>query len=71
MIAIGYKCACMKQEATFYVQTRGETEDIEVFMKRVQYGVTDAHQELSPLCISPRMEYVRIPVSETQGVGRP
>lgn len=71
MIAIGYKCVCMKKEATFYLQTRQEGEVIDDFMKRVQYGVSDAHQELSPLCIKPQMEYVRIPVHETKGVGYP
>jgi hypothetical protein len=65
MVAIQYKCSCMKEEATFEMPARRFNEDISDFMERMQKWLGQDHSERSPFCRATKTEYVKIAVPES------
>lgn len=64
MIAIFYKCRCMKEEATVEMVHRKSGEDVVDWMRKVQEVVGADHFKRSPLCMATKMEYAKIPAPE-------
>ena len=71
IITVPYKCVCMKDEGSFQMQQRDESEDIFAFMERATKALTFAHRKLSPMCNALSVEYIKMPMDDDNGmVGR-
>lgn len=68
VITVPYKCKCMRDENVFQMQQRQDGEEIADFMKRVESAVTFSHRNHSPLCAEKALEYIKIPLDETNGI---
>ena len=67
-----YKCKCTKKERTVHVPDRISGTNLMYWMNVVEHCVSYDHQALSPLCVSFKMEYVKIPMpDENAEVGVP
>jgi hypothetical protein len=58
------KCKCMAFEFAVNIRHREDGEDIREWMTEVQKEITRQHQKLSPLCVSPTLDYAKIPMPE-------
>lgn len=65
-----YKCACLKEPRTFQCLARIAGEPIEFYMGWViQPSVCLHHREHSPECRQEKLEWLRIPIFEGEGIG--
>lgn len=69
MIEVEWKCYCVTVPQKMNIRARGEEESIEDFMEFLKNMLGYAHTQLSPICQSTIMEYVKIPVKDGKGVG--
>lgn len=69
MIEVEWKCQCQTAAQKLSIRSRKPDEDIGDFMKFLQKMLGHAHSQISPICQSSVMEYVKIPVTEGKGVG--
>lgn len=69
MIEVEWKCQCQTAPQKLSVRARQDGEDIADFMKFLQKMLGHAHREISPLCQSGIMEYVKLPVVDGKGIG--
>lgn len=58
---IKYKCKYMKAEIELTVPDRFPTGDLGEWLNGVQYLVGIDHRARSPLCVSGKMDYLKIP----------
>lgn len=68
-IKLTYKCKCMREEVTFECASRREGESVTDYMVFVQIAVTADHRTRSPLCISPALDYLKMPIEDNKGIG--
>jgi hypothetical protein len=62
-IALTWKCRCMLEEAVVDVRARARGDDIAEWMEEVVTpAISRAHRARSPLCVSPAVEYLKLPV---------
>ena len=66
---VEFKCKCMKEPKTIECDPRNPNEDLMDFMEYLQKRIGIEHRRLSLICTSLTMEYVKVPVDETKGVG--
>lgn len=69
MLAVHYKCSCMKEEAIFDMPARHDDEDVVAFMQRVQKWCGEDHQLRSPFCMAEKMEYLKLPLQDGKPMG--
>ena len=69
MVAVRYKCSCMKEEAIFDMPERRPDEDAAAFMARVQKWLGEDHQLRSPFCMSGTAEYVKFKIAGDGRIG--
>jgi hypothetical protein len=62
-----WKCRCTAGERTLWLRWREQGENVAEFMEYVQKEVTKEHRRVSPLCVSPVLEYLKLPVDEGGG----
>ena len=69
MISIHWKCRCLPAERTFEMRERDADEDVREWIDSMRRCLTAEHRQVSPLCQSVMMEYVKIPFHEGSSVG--
>lgn len=71
MIELAYKCSCMQDEQQFFVRERNDDEDIVDYMETVVRPALGIHHtKVSPLCQSPTVEYLKLPISDDKPLGQ-
>jgi hypothetical protein len=70
MIEIHYKCHCMPSEVSLLVRERTAEESVVEWMESVARPALGVdHATRSPLCMSSKMEYLKIPVDDDTPIG--
>lgn len=69
---IMYKCHCLPEEVEIDVPNRVQGCDVIDWMDTVTYCVSSDHRARNALCMTEKMEYVKIPLDNAaQGIGVP
>lgn len=70
MIEVRYKCSCLQDERKVMVKERTSGQNVVEWVEEVALvAISCNHAELSPLCVSTRMEYIKIPADEQLPIG--